>query len=379
MNWLGLGCHHALVARRFWLALLVVGMGNTAACHAGLHLFGEAGVAQDSPDSEAQGSSDPQDSAEGSVPANSEPYQFCPCDNATKDFLVLAEPDYRVAHLDPSPDGSAYPSGVFIGVSMGSNYDTGCGIRGTRSIACWGAYLHPYDTPPKGTFQSVSVGALFACAVDIGGSLSCWGQAPPEPPSGPLRSVSVSNSYASACAVRTNATLACWAASPEDNLVPPPGKFDSVSVGTDMACAVKFNSTLACWRRKAGPVEPPPGQFRSISVGPTDVCGIRFDDTIACFVHREMPSCDDRKDICLWSAPPQGRFLSVSAGLYSGCGIRVDNTLACWGMFSSFMLSGTFASVSAGADGGICAIGTDGSLLCWLNEHRGAGGPPGGF
>ena len=35
---------------------------------------------------------------------------------------------------DPSSDGSAYPSGVFTGGSMGSNYDTGCGIRGNQTI-----------------------------------------------------------------------------------------------------------------------------------------------------------------------------------------------------------------------------------------------------
>lgn len=372
MNRLGLGGHH-VVARRYWLALLVAGMGNTAACHAGLHIFAEAGVAQASPDSEAQGSSNTQDSVDASVPANSEPYQFCPCANAAKDFPVLAEP-YRAANLG----GGGYPSDVFTSVSMGSNYDTGCGVRANQSVVCWGAHLYPYDTPPRIPFESVSVGAHFACALDTAGSMSCWGNAPPEAPRGPFRSVSVSTWFASACAVRPNATLACWAASPDDNLVPPPGKFDSVSVGSNMACAVKLDSTLACWR-KAGPVEPPPGQFRSISVGPDSVCGMRFDDSIACFVHRETPSCDDRKDICTWATPPQGRFLSVSAGLYSGCGIRVDNTLACWGMFSSFMLSGTFASVSAGADGGVCAIRTDGTLLCWLNEHREAGGPPGGF
>jgi hypothetical protein len=30
-------------------------------------------------------------------------------------------------------------------------------------------------------------------------------------------------------------------------------------------------------------------------------------------------------------------------------------------------------------NGGVCAVKTDGTLVSWLNEHPGAGGPEGGF
>jgi hypothetical protein len=113
-------------------------------------------------------------------------------------------------------------------------------------------------------------------------------------------------------------------------------------------------------------------------VGSPSLCGVKSDGTIACYVPPDH-GCSDSADACLWATPPEGGFTSVSAGLYSGCGVKMDGTLACWGMFSTFVLAGTFTSVSVGGDGSVCAVRSDGTLVCWLNEHRGSGGPAGGF
>jgi len=66
-------------------------------------------------------------------------------------------------------------------------------------------------TPPAGTFVSVDAGGDYACGVETGGTIACWGD----------------DSYGDA--------------------IPPAGTFSSVSAGSDNTCGVKMDGTIACW------------------------------------------------------------------------------------------------------------------------------------
>lgn len=64
---------------------------------------------------------------------------------------------------------------------------------------------------------------------------------------------------------------------------------------------------------------------------------------------------------------PRGEFIDVSMTRtgYSGCGVRVGGELKCWGDWLPYPLpTGEFATVSS-ADSFGCALGADGSLVCW--------------
>lgn len=382
MNAIRIGGHHAIVAGRNWLVVLaVVAMINTAACTAGLRMGGEGGDAANGGGSGNQGFTTTGGSAGGPVTLDNTPYDICPCtDSSAAAVSVGAGPGFPDTGGSAGSGGSGDSSGLFTSVSMGSSFDTCCGVKSDQTIACWGVFVHPYDTPPAGTFNSVSVGGYFACGVRTDGTMVCWGANPPTPPAGTFTSVSVSNngqeSASAACAVRTDGTIACWAASPSDTLVPPRGTFTYVSMGTEMACGVKTDGSLACWH-KAGPVLAPAGKFTSFSVGTRMACGVKSDGTIACYVPEDH-GCSNSKVDCVDSTPPEGRFTTVSAGKYTTCGVKADGTLACWG-YSPVALAGTFVSVSVGGDGGVCAVRTGGTLVCWVNEYRDSGSPEGGF
>jgi alpha-tubulin suppressor-like RCC1 family protein len=60
-------------------------------------------------------------------------------------------------------------TGVFQKVVAGGS--TSCGLKNS-AIVCWGYDL---GTPPKGSFQQLTLGSDFGCALDASGHVHCWG------------------------------------------------------------------------------------------------------------------------------------------------------------------------------------------------------------
>ena len=85
-------------------------------------------------------------------------------------------------------------AGAFLSVSAGDWHS--CGLRADRSVACWGVVTgHPGRGPsqntaiivggparpevPRGSFASISAGAMHSCGLKTDGSLACWGNYQP--------------------------------------------------------------------------------------------------------------------------------------------------------------------------------------------------------
>ena len=251
-----------------------------------------------------------------------------------------------------------------------TNDDTACWLLPDHMVACWGSI-----SAPEGAFRSISldktVYSVFACGIQTGGSLSCWGDHFDDwghlnPPAGEYKAVSTG--FGHGCAIRMDDTLVCWG---NHNIgTPPEGPFRSIDGSGLLHCGIRTDHTVECWGSGTRPNLS--GAYQSVRVGAfslTYVCGVRLDETLRCQGNHQTGEI----------SPPIGRFQSVSAGSTHACGVRVDGTAACWGTHDEAhdgdtgQLTppvGEFRSVSVGGSWSAssefsCGIRTDGSLTCW--------------
>ncbi len=252
------------------------------------------------------------------------------------------------------------PAGTFTSVSLGGLH--ACAVRTDATLACWGTntFAPGASVAPPGTFRSVSAGNENSCGLRTDGTLACWGDdtyGQSRPPAGGFTAVSAGNIFA--CAIRADASLACWG-----SVAPPPaGSFTSLSAGVNFACALRADSTIACWGdNRKGQSTPPAGTFRSVSAAPATLdgyaCAVSTAATLACWGANRWVSS---------TPPPGSAFTTVSGGTVHACAIKADTTLTCWGYNvdgEATPPAGSFAAVSAGYHG-TCAIRTDHTLACW--------------
>ena len=164
--------------------------------------------------------------------------------------------------------GGGHFQGTFRSLD-GGGYQTHCGIRTDNTLECWGNLR-----ALPGTFQSVSVqGArdyAHYCGVRTDGTLACFGHEDTgvtAPPKGSFQSVSIG--WGHACGVKGDGTVACWGRNDKDGEVtgqtdPPPGEFLSVSAAEYFTCGIRTDQTLACWGwvpkalKNLSGIKPPP-------------------------------------------------------------------------------------------------------------------------
>lgn len=267
-------------------------------------------------------------------------------------------------------DGTSttFDSGVYTVVDLG--LDSGCGIRGDGSLACWGSNGHGKSTPPSGAFRQVSVGADHACAVRTNGAVACWGNIA-APPAGTFTRVSVggtaSNTATAACGLKSDGTIACWGNTlPGGVYTPPPtGTLVDLGMGNLWGCGIRTNQTLTCWGFGDGEKNAPAGTFTKVSASYTHTCALRTDGTAACWGWFNL-------------TPPAGTFTDVAAGHEFSCGVRTGTgNIVCWGNAQPAgpPPAGPFVSVTGGHQVA-CGVRTDGSVTCWGSNADNRATPP---
>jgi hypothetical protein len=145
------------------------------------------------------------------------------------------------------------PAGDFVAFDV--DYLHGCGLRADSTIVCFGEDSD-IVVPPAGSFSSIVAGGFgYVCGIRADAALVCkdgqvWAQG--------VRSANVH--FGRLCAIRTDRSLTCWGprGSGYPYLDPPPGTFDSVSVGYHHDCAIRTSGTLVCWGAGYLPPPPPP-------------------------------------------------------------------------------------------------------------------------
>jgi hypothetical protein len=243
--------------------------------------------------------------------------------------------------------------------SVSANQDHVCGVLGNGELRCFGAAFTGAPEIPAAPIpaRQVAVGHDFACALDYGFMVTCWGSigAPPN-----SQYLSLAAGSAHMCGLRPNLAVECWGGSIGNP--PGPGRpFQNVTRGYGHACALGFDGSVTCWGDDTdGQANPPPELFGDLAGGGSHTCGLRSDGTAVCWG-------DDTLD---QSTPPLPveEYTEITAGAAHTCAIRKsDQTVACWGDDASNQsspLPGAFTAISAAEDFS-CGIRTDGSLACW--------------
>lgn len=242
--------------------------------------------------------------------------------------------DGALACVDGYVSNFAVPKGrdfTQVSVGSGDSNDYGCALRRDHSIVCWPPDpSNPYTIThvPAGRFTQISAGPAYACAVRVGGKVSCWGNYPNPTPrvKGRFTQVSVGGGTDPefqggtffGCGVRRDGSIACWGQ--DGNWKPmhipgvPRGRFLQVNADFVGICGLRVDRTIVCWDGGYEPASFGPAKYRYTEV--SGHCGLRINHTIYCGANGNML--------------PGHRFKQFSAGEYDIlCGVQLDGTLYC--------------------------------------------------
>lgn len=286
----------------------------------------------------------------------------------------------------------------------------GCLIRSDGKIFCWGrngnGQLGDGSTTDQPSLESatemgggvafptaVSAGGDHSCAVDVNGTVWCWGQGTngelgngatsdqTSPgafilPTG-LKARGVSAGFLSTCAVVTNGRIYCSGSNSSGQLgdttttnrsTPVAVKLDAstfladsvqVGVGDFHACSLSGTGRVRCWgsavangtsSARSTPSselsfgsDPSsnPNLVRAISVNGSFACALIADGAVRCWGQNESGQLGDGTTTA--SATPVqvsglSNVVSISTGVFHACAILADGNTRCWGLNSTGQL-----------------------------------------
>lgn len=142
-----------------------------------------------------------------------------------------------------------------------------CGLRGDRTVVCWGWNRRGQTDAPPGEFTSVSTGDRHACGLRRDATITCWGvndRGQASAPAGEF--VAISAGYWHSCGIRTNATIACWGFNRNRRSDAPAGYFTAIATGSDHSCGRRRDAAIECWgNNENGRSDAPGGEFVAVA------------------------------------------------------------------------------------------------------------------
>jgi hypothetical protein len=141
--------------------------------------------------------------------------------------------------------------------------------RGT----CWvgsldDILLHPrVEFPTDRRFKAVAVERTHACALDDAGAPVCCGERfDADPPAGPLSAIAVGTEFA--CGIEPGGALRCWGLRPLSG-AGVEGPFDQIAIAWRDVCAIRRGTgELACWRGDGVPIEKARDRWQEFKSAP---------------------------------------------------------------------------------------------------------------
>lgn len=295
-------------------------------------------------------------------------------------------------------------------VSGGTSHT--CALASDGTVWCWGSDAtgqlgngsvtglkyapYPVAASTGLTFKRISAGHEHTCAISTAGTAYCWGS----DSSGRLGNGSGSS---------------FTQVSPSAVVMPLNRTFTQISVGRDHSCAIASDGTAWCWGSDASQqlgngatngtqhqpiaVTLPLGKlFVQIAVGDAHTCAIAHDGSMYCWgsdASGQLGNGDASSDL-----QPTPSATSVTAAMVEAatgashtCAVSSQLRLSCSGSDASGQLGngaptgnvtgGAHVVVSPGLTEIVagaahtCAVGVDGSALCWGSDasgQLGAGG-----
>ncbi|TNF27019.1 MAG: hypothetical protein EP329_20220 [Deltaproteobacteria bacterium] len=315
-----------------------------------------------------------------------------------------------------------------------------CGSRDDGSQWCWGRNTQgplgsggaANKTTPlalAGSWAAVDTavsGTSFACGLDTGGALTCWGandkgqlgtgvttlpfgSLPAAVVGGPASWTALAIGGSHACGLGTGDTLWCWGANDQYQLgdgttttattpIQVAGSWVAAASGGKHVCARKADASLWCWGdNNSGQVGnatttdvTTPTQIAAgttwgaFDLNASHTCAIRSDATLWCWGYNWDGMLGDgtttARSVPTREATSATDWTAVATGGWNTCGLRGTGTLWCWGdntygtlglgSGTSWALSptrvGTQADWSDVSCGGQACCGVrSGELWCW--------------
>ncbi len=335
-----------------------------------------------------------------------EPGRYCGsagvCVNCTTDAHC---DDGNVCTVDRCVDGSCSSSNAPDGTACP------CGVCGAGGCSR--------------RFAQVAAGFGHGCAVDVRGTLLCWGvndygqlglgdtmlRTEPTAVGSATDWQQVSAGWSHTCGVKRDGTLHCWGQNDQSQLglgdtmlrtePTPVGSatdWRQVSAGMAHTCAVKTEGTLFCWgdngsgqlgledrERRARPAQVgSASDWRQVSVNRSQTCAVKLDGSLYCWGSNGLGQLGLGDSTSRALRPRRvgsaDDWLQVSTGSAHTCGLRGEGALLCWGKNGAGRLglgdtmdrflptrvgsTSDWRQVWAGRSH-TCALKRDGSLYCW--------------
>ena len=259
--------------------------------------------------------------------------------------------------------------------------------------------FHPMADDINGGY-TMSMGVIFACALQFDGKPLCWNYtkevepiAPDIPPYDGLPAappqgesfVSITGGTFQFCGLREGGTPVCWLAIADPalpELIPPAQgeRFSFIDSRTCYTCGLRSDGTPLCWEQIRDQTlcddyklaEPPAGEkFVALTGGDGFSCGLRHDGVFLCYPDVQGVPGDWAEK--LPKMPEEERFGAISMGSWSFCALRQNGTPTCW--YWDIVADGwvrpeeepdvgELVSISTGAFHS-CGLRATGEVVCW--------------
>jgi hypothetical protein len=221
------------------------------------------------------------------------------------------------------------PTGTFNDVSAGG-YHT-CAIDSGNSLECWGAGNDEYDCGDG--IDNDGDGLLdceeAVCAVDsdCGGTGGVCFSPAYECGQSMVSSDSfsqVTTGLSHTCAIDLNGSVQCWGRDNAGQGTPPSESFSQVVAGNYHTCGLDTAGLLHCWGSNSkGQSSAPAGTFTQICAGYSHNCAVESGTgSVMCWGDNDDGQC----------GAPTGEFTHVSCGEYHSCAIGISGDIQCWGL-----------------------------------------------
>ncbi|HEX7665236.1 MAG TPA: hypothetical protein VF407_12010, partial [Polyangiaceae bacterium] len=254
----------------------------------------------------------------------------------------------------------------------------------------------------------VAVGSDFSCVRFGSGGVSCWGSGKilgdgndvqkikPTPVKGISGAVDLQAGGYVACVKTAGGGAKCWGLDAVTKGGPTSGVAKITASGAH-ACALMEDGSVKCWGEgawapsaKASFSAPAITGARALSSGDSFACTLAAGGAVSCFGRNEQGELGANPDEDNHIAPVAVRDVAGITALASAeshtCAIGTDGSLVCWGSNTEGELGrGTtttqelaakvgslsnVVAVSPGADH-VCATTKDGATWCWGNNKYG--------
>jgi alpha-tubulin suppressor-like RCC1 family protein len=312
-----------------------------------------------------------------------------------------------------------------LGIGYNASYAT---LASDGSVSRWGQIQGAGTFTTPSVFAGLSspsqfaVGFYHACALDLGGSVNCWGMnLNGELGDGSttshdvayavknLKAVDIAAGFSHTCAVTNAGGVSCWGSNSSGQLgvvggdqllpvaVPGLAQIAGISAGNVHTCARTLQGTVRCWGLNSsgqlgtGSLDPNPSKLlvpslyavAEIAAGATHTCARKADGSVWCWGSNGSGELGDGSGLLKWVPVPVSSIstaVQIAAGGNFTCARLADTTVRCWGantygqlgdgsgvnQLTPTAVEGLYGVAEIGVGSGhACARLVAGNVVCW--------------